>query len=164
MSRFIIIIVISFLLVGCKCFNQEIVNPTITNNYSSDKVEGFLPETTYKVLNSIGQISYFKVAQKLIEGTDNEYSNKSLFIRDVSEAELIQLVHLLKNDDSYQWANYSEKNNFEVANQFVCKSEQGQFNLLTNKDNTLVSFISLDGQSVIPVHENFSKYLNNLTR
>ncbi|MGB1308598.1 MAG: hypothetical protein ACPG6B_06790 [Oceanihabitans sp.] len=158
MSRFLFFIVFSIFLVGCNCSNQ-VISQTIV----SEKVEGFLPQATFEVLNTIEQISYFKVTPTLIEGTEDEFSNKSLFVRDLSESEIQELLQYLKNDDSYQWTKYSEEINFEAANQFVCKSEEGQFNLLTNKKKSLVSIISLDGQRIIPINQNFTSYLNNLS-
>lgn len=161
MSKYLIV-AFSFLLVGCKCAQKENTIQDISDSIVSEKLEGFLPQATFETLNTINQISYFKVNSSLIEGTDNEYSNKSLFVRDLSDTELKELLHYMKNDDSYQWENYTKETNFEVANQLICKSDQGQFNLLTNKDHTIVSFISLEGQSIIPINQDLTIFLKTI--
>ena len=161
MSKYIIIIFCS-LLFGCKCVQKEEKAQQNSLINATEKLEEFLPQKTFEVLNNVDEISFFKVVPTLIEGTKDEYSNKSVFVRYLSEEEKNQLLLQLKSDESYQWDNYSEDINFKVSYQLVCKSENGQFNLLTNKENTMVSFISLDGQSVIPIHKNLNEFLNNL--
>ena len=108
MYKGISVLIICCLLIGCKCANNDAKAQSHLKAASSDMVEGFLPPTTFKSLNNIQKVSLFKIELSLISGTTDEYSNKTIFERDLSQSEVASFLALLKNDASYKWKEYSD--------------------------------------------------------
>lgn len=162
-AKGISLFILGCLLIGCKCGQPEAFGQAAPlKAVSSDMVEGFLPVTTFESFNSIEKVSLYKIERSLISGTTDEYSNKSIFDRDLSQSEVDSFLALLKSDASYKWKEYSEEIPFMADKSYVFKSSNGQFNVLTNSERKLISFISLDGQKLIPIHADFSDFLEKI--
>jgi hypothetical protein len=151
------------LLFGCKSGQPEVFGQAAPlKASSSDMVEAFLPPATFESLNNIEKVSLFRIELSLISGTTDEYSNKSTFDRELSQSEVDSFLALLKSDTSYKWKEYSDEIPFKADKNYVFKTSDGQFNVLTNSERKLISFISLDGQKLIPINAEFSDFLEKV--
>lgn len=147
-------------MISCNCSKR--VTQGESTNGDSDLIEAFIPSSIFVTLMTVEEISFFKVVSVLIEGTSSEYSNKSVLLRNLSKSEIDSFLAFLKSDAAYKWKEYSETIPFDPSKQFVFRSKDGQFNVLTNSETSVISFISLEGQRIIPIQSNFSDFLNNL--
>lgn len=144
------------MLLNCGCIRNKTTNAT--KNITS--LEALLPENTIKIIKATTKISFFKVEQHLIAGTENEYSNKSIFQRDLTEQEVTQFLKLVYQDNSYNWQNYTETvPNFLPTKQFVLKNGNEQVNVLLDLKKQMLSVINLDGQHIIPITNKLQNFL-----
>ena len=160
MGKGISLFLLCCLMIGCKCGQAEAFGQAAPlKTSSSEMVEAFLPPTTFESFNNIEKVSLFRIESSLIAGTTDEYSNKSIFERELSQSEVDSFLVLLKNDTSYKWKEYSEEIPFKADRNYVFKTSNGQFSVLTNSERKLISFISLDGRKLIPIQADFSDFL-----
>ena len=117
----------------------------------SELIEAFLPERTYKTLTESHDISQFAVKHILLDSDTLEYSNKLVFLRDLTQEEVTSLLQLLNDDASYIWKEYNDDFTFYPCRQYVLKNGRNPINVIVNFEYTHVSFISLEGQMVIPI-------------
>ncbi|RKR14653.1 hypothetical protein CLV91_0731 [Maribacter vaceletii] len=128
----------------------------------SNKIEVFLKEKNFKILNNSNQIIEYIIQNTLIEGTVDEYSNK-LFLKDTLEQATVQkLVSYLILDSSYSWDDNRKEATFTPSRQFLIKGESSRLTLLVNKDATKLGFINLEGQKIVMLSEALTNYLNSL--
>jgi hypothetical protein len=162
MGKGISLFVLCCFLIGCKSTQPKANAQAPIKAALSDMVEAFLPAATFESFNDIQKVSLFRIERSLISGTTDEYSNKSIFDRDLTQPEVDSFLALLKSDTSYKWKEYSEEIPFKADKNYVFKTSHGQFNVLTNSERKLISFISLDGQKLIPIHADFSNFLEKV--
>lgn len=129
---------------------------------SSVYVEAFVSEKIFTTLTQTNRISYYTIQSKLIEGTENEYSNKTVLVRDLNESTMNALLKLVKDDSSFSWKRDSEDVDFNATEQFVFRSDDERFSMLTNSDHSLVSFINLEGQKIIPTQQKLKDFLKSI--
>ena len=151
---------ICLIFIGCTS-PKEVIRAQSTP-MSSVYVESFVAEKIFTTLDQTKRISYYTIQPKLIEGTENEYSNKSVLVRDLDEATMNALLKLVKDDSSYRWKENSVEVDFSPTKQFVFRSDDERFRMLTNSDYSLVSFINLEGQKIIPTQQKFKDFFNSI--
>ena len=151
---------ICFIILGCSSSKEVVMAQSAP--MSSVYVESFVAEKIFATLTQTNRISYYTVQPKLIEGTDNEYSNKSVFVRDLDENTMNALLKLVKDDSSYSWKEAAGDVDFSPTEQFVFRSDDERFSLLTNSDHSLVSFINLEGQKIIPTQQKLKDFFKSL--
>lgn len=117
----------------------------------NSKLEGFIAENTFKILKKYTEVSVFIIEKKLLQGTTDEYSNKSTFLKKLNQNLADDLVSELLKDSSYDWKNYKEVLPFEPAMQFVIKSANSQVNVMYDPKNKTIRFFTLEGPSTVPV-------------
>lgn len=146
---------ISFIMLNCSSIRK---NKITTEDHTH--IEAILPPNTYKTVQEPLDIDFYIMQQKLIEGTTNEYTNKAVFIRKLSEKEVSKFAAIINIDTSYDWNSYSEKaTSFTPNKQFRIKANNGQVNILLDENQELISFINLDGQNIIPITNKLKRFL-----
>lgn len=146
---------ISFMMLNCSSTRK---NKITTEDHTY--IEATLPPNTYKTVQEPLDIDFYIMQQKLIEGTTNEYSNKAVFIRKLSQKEVSKFTSIINIDTSYDWNSYSEKATSLTPNkQFRIKANNGQVNILLDENQELISFINLDGQNIIPITNKLKRFL-----
>jgi hypothetical protein len=163
MNKGISIMLLVYFLISCRSGQTETFAQEMPFKAGSSKmVEAFLPAATFESLGNIEKVSLFRIERSLISGTTDEYSNKSIFARDLSPSEVDSFIALLKLDTSYKWIEDPEEIPFKADKNYVFKTSTGQFSVLTNSGRKLISFISLDGRQLIPIQPNFSLFLDKV--
>jgi len=148
------------LTIGCG-YAQDTLKaqkPKVTH----ELIEGFLPERMYNKVLESHQISLHTIKHILIDTETLAYSNKLVFVRELTQEELLVFKQLLLVDTSYHWRAYNEEFVFYPSRQFVMKSSRDPLNIVANFDNSYISFIGLDGQMVLPIQGELKAFLRNL--
>lgn len=158
------LIVICIIVVSCGCKKNNSQTGTIEKTATSKVfLQTLLPESTYTTVKNATSVKVFTIEQKLIEGTTDEYSNKSTFIRDLESNEISKFISTVLEDDSYKWELYKENPDvFEPSKQFVVKSDTDQANVLFDEGRSLISVIDLDGQHILPISQEVKDFLIKL--
>lgn len=158
--KYLFYIICCFSLVNCKCSN--ITTSSSSQQESVNQLEALLPENTFKTLQNTNTIAFYKIEQKLIKNTENEYTNKSVFIRNLNEKEVPVFLINITNNHAYNWQLYTEEvNNFSPSKQFILKHNNEQINLLIDSTNNLLSVINLEGQNIFPMNKKLISYFKN---
>lgn len=126
----------------------------------NELIEGFLPERMYNKVMETHQISLHTIKHILIDTETLAYSNKLVFVRELTQDEIVAFKQLLLTDSSYHWKAYNEEFIFYPSKQFVLKSSNDPLNIVANFDNSYISFIGLDGQMVLPIQNGLQEFLN----
>lgn len=153
-------ILMAFLV--CSCNGTKTTADKAQALTQAELLQGVLPASAYKAMVSAESGKLFKVVPTLIEGTTDEYSNKSIFEKDLTQKQLLTLKTQLNSDLAYDWKQYEQNKEFEPEFQLVLKSSKGNVNLLVDMEQGLVSYINLDGQQLIPVTKDTQKMLKKL--
>ena len=151
---------ICLIFIGCTSSKEVVMAQSAP--MSSVYVEAFVSEKIFTTLTQTNRISYYTIQSKLIEGTENEYSNKTVLVRDLNESTMNALLKLVKDDSSFSWKRDSEDVDFNATEQFVFRSDDERFSMLTNSDHSLVSFINLEGQKIIPTQQKLKDFLKSI--
>lgn len=159
--RLVFVVLIS--VVTCSCKSKE-------NVQSIDKatqqinmtLSAILNEKPVLILENCDDISLYNIVQSPIEGGNGEMSNKLIFKKKLNDEESKKLLQYVLDDNSYNWAKYSEKLELNPSIQFTAKKENEIINILYDPVLKHVGFINLDGQYIIPVtdsaHEVISQF------
>ena len=98
----------------------------------------------------------------MIEGTDNEYSNK-VILKDTLDAKSVEeLIAKLLNDNNYDWSRITEGVSFDPTHQLLIKGETGRLSLLLDQKKKAIGFINLDGQKLVALTDELTDFLINL--
>ena len=128
----------------------------------SSQIATFLRQKNFEIIENADVVIDFHIEKTLIEGTVDEYSNK-IFLKDTLQTkQAVELLQFLKNDVSYNWEAAEEPTNFEPNRQFLIRSSSGRLVLLLDEEENMLGFINLDGQKVLKLSTEFSRYLNDL--
>lgn len=145
----------SILLLSCSSIRKK--DKTVEDNTF---IASILPVNTYQIFNQILEIDFYKLEEKRIKGTKDEYTNKAVFIRNLNAKEIDLFISMISIDASYMWNSYSEKEyNFSPTKEFRLKGSNGKVNILVDQNKELISFINLDGQNIIPISTKLKTYL-----
>jgi hypothetical protein len=148
------------IIISCNCQNK--VTNSANQKVERDYIAAMLEDKNFNILLNTKTIIGYEIRQQLIEGTENEYSNK-LFLKDTLSKPLVaNLIGRLTNDSSYNWNILPENVIFEPKNQFLLKSETGRLTLLIDKSYKHISFINLEGQRIVNLSDEFAAFLKNL--
>lgn len=109
------------------------------------KIESFLSEKQVQILNNCTSIELYSIRKKLIEGTKNEYANKTEFVKNLTKKQENKFLYHFFNDNSYWW-NKTPTGSFEPIQQFIVKSNDSQFLVLFSQKNKELAIIDLEGQ------------------
>jgi len=153
--KFLITFCFSMMMLSCSSIRKT-EKPSDDNTF----IASILPENTFKALMSPLDIGVYKLEEKRIEGTKDEYTNKAVFIRKLSQKEMNTFISMLGMDASYTWDQYSEKTYaFTPTKEFRLKSNTTQVNIFLDHNKALISFINLDGQNIIPITTKLKTFL-----
>ncbi len=156
MLRAILFIICLVFIVSC---NSQKTDKSQKDDLLSEKLHLFLGEDDFKILESTEIIVRFDIQKKLIEGTENEYSN-TLVIKDTLSGEKTRLLlALVKADSSYSWEDRNKSINFEPSKQFLFKGKTKRLSLLMDNEKGVLGFTTLNGQRLISISEHLSNTL-----
>lgn len=147
---------------SCCTMTRKSVNDNDIKIPTSDDVsniEMFVAKETYKILTNVTEISVYAIEKNLIEGTENEYSNKSTFIKKLDEDSANELVAVLTKDSSYDWENYKKEIPLEPKMQLIIKNEKDQVNIMYDPQSKNLSFFTLNGPNTIPTTDSLHQKL-----
>ena len=150
------------LLLVCSCKCTDPATDKARALTAPEKLEGVLPASAYNAMAYADSGKLFKVEKSLIEGTTDEYSNKSIFTKELSDKELKALIAQLNSDLAYDWPQFDKGQDFTAHYQLALKSANGSVNLLIDMQKGLVSYINLDGQQLLPVTKDTQEQLKKL--
>jgi len=146
-------------VIGCKstCVRTQTTSQLIEENPG---FVDFLSEKQLAIIEGLESIKVFKIQSYLIEGTENEYSKKSVFVKTLSDKEKTTFLNKIINDAYYDWEK-EESKNYHPNMQYVLKDADEQFLLLYSESSQEIGIIDLEGQKTVSVQEKLNKYLTN---
>ncbi len=145
---------------SCKCIS--IKSQTVSQLVDSNpRFVDFLSDKQLAIIERLVSIDVYKIQSYLIEGTENEYSNKSAFIKTLSEEEMTLFLNSIIKDTNYSWGD-SNSISFNPNIQFVLKEANEQFLILYSENSKTLGVIDLEGQKTISVKSVLHKYLTKL--
>ena len=130
---------------------------------SSDEISQFLGEKNFKILQQSKTIVVvFYIDKKLIEGTKDEYSNKLVIKDTLDTTDKDDFLLKLQNDNLYDWNNLKSDDSFEPSKQFLLKGEKSQISLMLDETRSIMGYINLEGQKLVPINKDLSNFLREL--
>ena len=134
-------------------------NDSNVNKISNEKIKMFLRNKNFDIVTGADMVIVYDIKKNLIEGTTDEYSNK-LVLKDTLENEKAEkLLTFIKDDSSYDWNPKQTYSNFNPIRQFMIRNNSQRIFLLINEKYDTMSFVNLDGQKLVALSDNFSKFL-----
>lgn len=156
MLRIVPKIICLVFIVSC---NSQKTDRSQKEDFGVEKLHSFLGEDDFSILESTEIIVRFDIQKKLIEGTDNEYSN-TLAIKDTLSVEKTRLLlALVKADSSYSWKDRNKSIDFEPSTQFLFKGKTKRLSLLIDHKKGVLGFTTLNRQRLIAISEHLSNTL-----
>ncbi len=145
------------MLMGCKstCVRTQTTSQLIDNN---PRFVDLLSEKQIAIIEDLVSVDVYNIQSYLIEGTENEYSKKSVFVKTLSDKEKISFLNMLINDAHYNWEK-EESINYHPNIQYLLKDTDEQFLLLYSKSSQELGIIDLEGQKTVSVQSNLNKFL-----
>lgn len=144
-------------VIGCKssCVLTQTTSQLIEEN---PRFIDFLSEKQLAIIEELISIDVYNIQSYLIEGTENEYSKKSVFVKTLSDKEKTSFLNMIINDAHYNWEK-EESKNYHPSMQYVLKDTNEQFLLLYSESSLQLGIIDLKGQKTVSVHSNLNKFL-----
>ena len=155
----------ALLFTGCKSNFFKRDKPTVhtsSQQQSSAKIEGFLLEECFDIISNYSSIEIFGILKKPIGEEPGQYSNQLVFQRKLSAPEAQNLVENILADASYIWSSYNDSPDLSPTRQFVIKDGNNQINLLVDANLGYVTFINLNGTSVLKTKDPLKSLLMDL--
>ena len=151
--------------IGCKSnifkVDRTIVNEN-SNEENSSKIEGFLLEESFDIINNYSSIEIFEILKKPIEEEPGKYSNKLVFQNKLSDTESRELVENILSDSNYLWYSVKDNPDLSPSKQIIIKDDYNQINILFDKNLEYVNFINLNGSSILKIKEPLKSLLKDL--
>lgn len=146
------------IVIGCKstCVRMQATSQLIEDN---PRFVDLLSEKQLTIIEGLESIKVFKIQSYLIEGTENEYSKKSVFVKILSDKEETTFLNMIINDAYYDWEK-EESKNYHPSMQYLLKDTNEQFLMLFSESSQEVGIIDLEGQKTVSVQEKLNKYLS----
>ena len=153
----IVSLLLLVMLMGCKstCVHTQTTSQLIDNN---PRFVDLLSEKQIAIMEGLVSVDLYNIQSYLIEGTENEYSKKSVFVRTLSDKEKTTFLNMIINDAHYNWEN-EETINYHPNIQFLLKGTDEQFLLLYSESSQEVGIIDLEGQKTVSVQSKLNKFL-----
>ncbi len=124
------------------------------------KIVNFLSDKQLLVVENIKSIDLYTISPQLIEGTTDEYSNKSFFVKTLDETEIKNFFNYVLKDNNYDW-NAEKKAKFNSNIQYVLKGAESQFMLLYAVESKQIGIIDIEGQETLVVKSKLENYFKN---
>ncbi|MCZ4317496.1 hypothetical protein O4H26_00690 [Aequorivita viscosa] len=155
----------ALLFAGCKSnFFQKDKTTVHTSSHqeSSSKIEGFLLEESFDIISNYSSIEIFGILKKPIDEEPGKFSNQLVFQRKLTDTEAQKLVKNLLYDSNYLWSSYNDNPDLSPSKQIIIKDGQNQINILFDRNLAYVTFINLNGASVLKIKNPLKSLLMNL--
>lgn len=138
-------------MLGCGC-PQNLESATL--------LEAALPEKTFEAAWHADSVTVFKVEKKLIEGTQDEYSNKLEKSGTLDANQVKRFKERVLCDKSYVWKDLNNELSYNPNLQFRMNGPRGDVTVVLDAAGQSLSFISLDGQTILPLETKLAQYLS----
>lgn len=146
---------------SCKC--ASVKSQTVSQLVDANpRFVDFLSEKQLVIVENLKDVELFHIQSYLIEGSDNEYSNKSMLVKTLSKKEVSTLLNYIIKDKNYNWKE-SKSTGFNPSLQFVLKDSYEQFLILYSESSQELGIIDLEGQKTLKVNQDLLNYLTNLS-
>jgi hypothetical protein len=155
----LIVLFYTISLTSCKCsyVNWQTISEMIATN---PKILNFLSSKQLLVVENIESIDLYTISPQLIEGTTDEYSNKSFLVKTLDETEIKNFLNHVLKDDNYDW-DAEKKVNFNPNIQYVLKGAENQFLMLYSTASKQIGIIDIEGQETHLVKPELDNYFKN---
>lgn len=156
-----ILIAISSFIFAISCNCQNLLKQE-DHGIVSEKVLNLLGEKNFIILQNTEIILQFDIRKKLIEGTNDEYSNKVIFKDSLGSKMSKELLGIIENDDYYDWTTTFNETQFEPNIQLLLKGKGKRISLMFDEKSNILGFINLDGQTLVKLSPEFSNFIREL--